>query len=255
MVYGEYTVVLKTLMDDPECMSAINKAMSTYPLYEQRTKGEYIPVYIPTREELNRKILNRYKYREIGFETVGRFLDELEISLNEIMPYYNQMFYSVDQDYDVLYNVDYTRTMTLEREGEHGSETSSENQSEVLVDNTTTSDGSDVSKNVHSETPQGQLSVPGSGIDSVSYADDVTWNKSEADNRTVEDGKTSSSGSGSESTSGTDKVSETSTENTKGNYGVVSFQDLLGKYRDLIINVEQMILDDPRIVELFMLVY
>ena len=63
MVYGEYTVVLKTLMDDPECMSAINKAMSTYPLYEQRTKGEHIPVYIPTREELNRKILNRYIIR------------------------------------------------------------------------------------------------------------------------------------------------------------------------------------------------
>ena len=95
MIYAKYTIVLKTLLDDPETKALIDKAMSTYPLYEKRSEEKYIPSYIPTREQLNKKILDYYKYREIGFETVGRFLTELEVALNEIMPYYNQLY--IDQ--------------------------------------------------------------------------------------------------------------------------------------------------------------
>ena len=72
-MYAKYTVVLNRLLADPATKERIDQALSTYPLYEKKSKQEYIPAYIPTREELNAKILRHYKYREIGFETVGRF--------------------------------------------------------------------------------------------------------------------------------------------------------------------------------------
>ena len=75
-------------MHNDEAKSKILQAMSTYPLYERKSEQEHIPSYIPTREELNNAILNYYMYREIGFETFGRFLHELKTTMEEIMPYY-----------------------------------------------------------------------------------------------------------------------------------------------------------------------
>lgn len=272
MIKAQYTVVLKTLLDDEHCKEAIDKAMSTYPLYKKtRTKDEYIPTYIPTREELNKKILNRYKYREIGFDSVGRFIDELEIALNEIMPYYNQLFFSTDQDYNLLYNVDYVREFTGTKDAESnvtnentikqtssGKDTSS-NTSETTTESETTS----YSKTVEVDTPQNEMNVPAQNLESLDYASKVDFNKTDAS----DSGKTTGSSnvtSNSEGTNNTDGTSETvgtnkedeqHTEIVKGNYGQVSFQRLLEHYRELIINVEQQIIEDRRIAELFLQVY
>ena len=77
IIPAKYTEVLVNLLNNPEAKSKIDQAMSTYPLYQRKSVEEYIPSYIPTREELNNKILNYYRYREIGQETFGRFLFEL----------------------------------------------------------------------------------------------------------------------------------------------------------------------------------
>ena len=74
MINARYTEVLYNLLNNEEVNNKINVAMSTYPLYEQKTQNSNIPIYIPTRVELNKKILDYYKYREIAFETVGRFI-------------------------------------------------------------------------------------------------------------------------------------------------------------------------------------
>mgnify|MGYP001604760735 FL=1 len=47
--------------------------------------------------------------REIGFETVGLFKFKLENKLNEIMPYYNQLYLSERMEFDPLANTNYTR--------------------------------------------------------------------------------------------------------------------------------------------------
>ena len=308
---AQYTEVLYNLLNDSQVKPLIDKAMSTYPLYESTSKEEWIPSIVPTREELNSKILNYYKYREIGFETVGRFLDELEISLNEIMPRYNQLMFSADQDYNIIYNVDYKRTIDRDTTGESETETTghetgrtTENGtsqgSEVINTNTdtTTTDATNTtsedsttthteiennSKYVKSDTPQSALNISNKNIDSVSYASEAGWNKSndESDGTTSGTGTTETTANGTsettgESTStttgsttgtgtsesnntinqtGTNEGHETTLETTFVNYGVVSAQDLVMKYRELIINIEQMIINDPRIVELFMNVY
>lgn len=248
MIPARYTEVLYNLLNNPQTKTEIDKAMSTYPLYKGTTDKEYnIPNIIPTREQLNKKILDYYRYREIGFETVGRFLEELEISLNEIMPYYNQLFFSADQDYNIIYNVDYKRTIDRDLSGN----TSSNTESNTTDSTTTTADSTSWNKRVQSDTPQNQLSITNKGIDTVDYANEVSWNKDDAESSGTTSGNANSTASGT----GTNKELESTIETTKGNFGVVSAQDLVKKYRELIINIEQQIINDPRIVELFMLVY
>lgn len=249
MIQARYTEVLYNLLNNERAKNLIDEKMSTYPLYQSTIDHELIniPNLIPTREELNNKILNYYKYREIGFETVGRFADELEISLKEIMPYYNQLFFSADQDYNIIYNVDYQRTIDRDLSGNTSSNTSS-----TASDSTTTSASStNWNKNVSSDTPQNQLSITNKQIDTVDYANEVKWNKDDATQSGTSTGSANTSANGT----GTNRELESTLETTKGNFGVVSAQDLIEKYRKIIINIEQMIINDPRIKELFMLIY
>lgn len=268
---AKYTIVLKTLMDDPEAYAAIREAMSTYPLYIGKSKKEFIPVSIPTREELNKKILSYYKYREIGFETPARFLDELETALNEIMPRYNLLFASADQDFNIIHNVDYTKT------GERTQNTTNQATNQATQDTTGTSatittandtatthtDATAFDKHVETKTPQSAINTPAQSINDIQYADGVTWGKNESTGNvetttageTQTDGSTTNKTTSTGTASGTVVDKETNTETIKGNFGVVSAQDLVLKFRETIINIEQMIINDPRISELFMLIY
>ena len=256
MIQARYTEVLYNLLKNNRTKQLIDEKMSTYPLYVSTSQHEYgIPNIIPTREELNNKILNYYKYREIGFETVGRFLDELEISLNEIMPKYNQLFYSADQDYNIIYNVDYKRTIDRDLSGNTTTSNSNNTQSNSSDSTSTTTNSTSWNKNVNSDTPQDQLSITNKQIDSVNYANNVLWNKDDANQSGSTTGSANTSASGTSTGSGANTENESTIETTKGNFGVVSAQDLIEKYRKLIINIEQMIINDPRITELFMLVY
>jgi hypothetical protein len=235
---ARYTEVLDTLLKNPTTKPAIEEAMSDYPLYETDPNKvrQYGTAYkVPTREELNTKILNFYRFREIGQETFGRWLFELRTALNEIMPKYNQLFYSADQDFNPIYNVDYKKTMM-------GSQNANSNTTSTGNDSST---NEEYTKGVNAKTPQNELNIPNTGIDSVNYADDASWGKSNGTTTGTNTTTGNSSSNGSTS----------SIETTKGNFGVVSAQDLIIKYRETILNIEQLIINDPRIAELFMLIY
>lgn len=238
MIPARYTEVLNNLMINEDAMAAITTAMSDYPLYQ--TDPNVTKVYgtayaVPTRDQLNSKILNHYRYMEIGQETFGRWLYELNVALNEIMPYYNQLFYSADQDFNPIYNVDYKKTIM-------GTDNSTANTTSTGSDSTT---NEEYSKGINSKTPQDYLNISNTGIDTVQYADDASW------------GKTSGGTTGTSNTSSNSSTngSSSSIETTKGNFGVTSAQDLIMKYRQTIINIEQQIINDPRIKELFMLIF
>lgn len=257
---ARYTEVLYNLMNNERAMNSINEAMSDYPLYTNPDSKIIGEVHlIPTREELNNKILNYYKYREIGFETFGRFLDELRTALHEIMPKYNQLFYSLDQEFNVVYNVDYEKTISRTLEGENqNTQNTTSTTSTTATDNTdTTSTVNSYDKSIKSLTPQNELDISNKNIDSVTYGDEANWGKNTSESEANTNGTSSTVGSGSNEVVGsiTTGEQESTTERTKGNYGVVSAQDLVLKYRETIINVEQLIINDPRIAELFMMVY
>lgn len=58
-----------------------------------------------SRLSLETKILAHYYTREIGCETVGLWQFWLENKINEIMPYYNQLYDTLNRDFDYLQNV------------------------------------------------------------------------------------------------------------------------------------------------------
>ncbi len=66
-----------------------------YPIFDT----EYKPV-------LEKKILKHFYTREIGFETYGRWKLALDAKMNEIMPYYNQLYRSELIQFNPLYDFD-----------------------------------------------------------------------------------------------------------------------------------------------------
>jgi hypothetical protein len=282
---ARYTVELRSIMDNPESSEKLSRALSTYPLYAQKNKD--IPTIIPERSELNQRLLNHYKYREIGFETVGRFLDELEIAMNEIMPRYNELYATVeimaelDNPFD---NVDFIEEYKETRNGtatsESNTSSSNEGTSTTSNDSRSTTNSTDTStinasvdntsKHVHSATPQGNiLSINGKNIDSVPYADDVSWDKSNnSDTSTTNGNSSGSTSSESEQTatstntltadsSGTQTTNDTveHTFTKKGNQGVNTYAHDMIEFRTSIIDVTNQIINDERISELFMRVF
>lgn len=67
------------------------------------------------RPVLEKKILKHYYTREIGLETVGLWKLFLDTKLNEIMPYYNQLYKSELISFNPMYDVDLTRDHQLKR--------------------------------------------------------------------------------------------------------------------------------------------
>lgn len=244
---AKYTVLLKSLIDSPEVKPLLDEALSTYPLFTP-VDDPFVKELIPTREELNQKLLKHYKYREIAFDTVGRFLDELSEVMNEIMPYYNQLYKSVQimaLIEDPFGNVDVTETFTQTSTDNTTSSSSGENTS-------TASDSSTInskSKALNSTMPQGNIAKE--DVDSVSHADNASWGK---DSSTSSGSSTGSSESSSEGTSkSTGTLQHTFTK--KGNQGVNTYAHDMTELRETFLNVTQQIIDDVHIRELFLNVF
>lgn len=133
------------------------------------------------RSVLETKILRHYYTREIGLETVGLWKLKLNTKLNEIMPFYNQLYKSELIEFNPLYDVELTRERKIQgtgtkdtengesREGEshaNTSQTSTNDVTENGVDKGTvtgTADGtqnqntSGNGTNMYSDTPQGAI--------------------------------------------------------------------------------------------------
>lgn len=253
-MYARYTEYLRDLMLNEQTAQALNEALSTYPIY---TPQRLIDM-IPTREELNQKLLNHYKYREIGFETVGRFLDELKITMCEIMPRYNELFKTVEIMADLpspFDNVDVIEEFTQETTNTATNTGNTTQKTESGGKATGKSDTQTNSKNLDADTPQDTISIGTKDIDSVDYASSAGWNEgitTGTDERTTEDtSESSGSSSGSSESSGTLKHTFTK----KGNQGVNTYAHDMNEFRTSIIDIVDEIINDYRIAELFMMVY
>ena len=62
------------------------------------------------RSVLETKIIKHFYFKEIGFETYGQWHMYLDTTMNEIMPYYNQLYESEKLKFNPLYDTDYTVT-------------------------------------------------------------------------------------------------------------------------------------------------
>lgn len=194
------------------------------------------------RQVLCRKILKHYYTREIAHETVGRWKLALNAKLNEIMPYYNQLYKSELLEFNPFYDVDLTRS----REGSGTSNRTSNNTEINSGTSKNVSSGSGTNNtdtlNRFSDTPQNSMdtqgiadSVPLTTVTKVNE-DNTTTNES-TDTLTRNDTKT---GNGTENINNTDKYIET----VKGKQGTENYSSLLKKFRETFLNIDMMIIED-----------
>lgn len=203
----------------------------------------YFPIFDENyRQVLCRKILKHYYTREIAHETVGRWKLALNAKLNEIMPYYNQLYKSELLEFNPFYDVDLTR----KREGS-GTSNKTSNNTEInsgTSKNVNSGSGTNntVTLNRFSDTPQNSMdtqgiadSVPLTTVTKVNE-DNTTTNDS-TDTLTRDDTKT---GNGTENINNTDKYIET----VKGKQGTENYSSLLKKFRETFLNIDMMIIED-----------
>lgn len=194
------------------------------------------------RQVLCRKILKHYYTREIAHETVGRWKLALNAKLNEIMPYYNQLYKSELLEFNPFYDVDLTRS----REGSGTSNRTSNNTETNSGTSKNVSSDSGTSNtdtlNRFSDTPQNSMdtqgindSVPLTTVTKVNE-NNTTTNES-TDTLTRNDSKT---GNGTENINNTDKYIET----VKGKQGTENYSSLLKKFRETFLNIDMMIIED-----------
>lgn len=194
------------------------------------------------RQVLCRKILKHYYTREIAHETVGRWKLALNAKLNEIMPYYNQLYKSELLEFNPFYDVDLTRS----REGSATSNKTSNNTETNSGTSKNVSSGSGTSNtntlNRFSDTPQNSMdtqgiadSVPLTTVTKVN--EDNTTTNTSTDTLTRDDSKT---GNGTENINSIDKYIET----VKGKQGTENYSSLLKKFRETFLNIDMMIIED-----------
>lgn len=191
------------------------------------------------RSVLETKILKHFYTREIGLETVGLWKLKLNTKLNEIMPYFNQLYSSQLYVFNPFYDVDLTRKHRIDGSGKRDTDTTNNTETEhritvdetvnTTTDNTGSSTGEGTSENTevrtgtnnqtdnfvekYSDTPQGaitDLRIDKYLTNATIRNDDRKQNTSD---NVKNDGKTSSDVSTKDNT----EVEETRNTNTSGN--------------------------------------
>lgn len=187
---------------------------------------DFFPIFDEEyRDILKGKIVDRYWNREIGFETIDLFMMKMRVKLNEIMPFYNQLYDSTMIEYAALSTI-HLQTVTS------GQTTGEENTS---GNTTATAQNESGSRAVSSQTPQTMLSGDEDYASAATDTNSKTVSESENDSTAMSTSQAESSG---------DSL-------VTGYQGTPA--DLIMRYRDSFLNIDLMVLRD--LEELFMQVF
>ena len=179
------------------------------------------------KSKFEEKFIDEYFFHEIGQETVARFQHRLRTRLNKIMPYYKQLYDTelAAKDINFLLNKDLTETFERVVTGESSS----------INDLTVSDQGETNNKESNIENGNASLELENGSLTNVS--------------KTSLSNNTNSNNTSRDNTN----QNEITTLKSQGNIGITSSDELLDKWRSVIINIDQMIIDACD--DLFMQVY
>lgn len=191
--------------------------------------NEYKPI-------LCKKILKHYYTREICAETVGLWQLWLNTRLEEIMPYYNELYKSAQLEFKPFDDVNYTRTSNRKN-------TENENSTKTGTNNRTVSSDSSGSSNTdtidkYSDTPQGSITnLSGdtylTNARITSNENSFTNENSETDNQTINE------------TNDRDKNgNEDYFEKVLGKQGSKNYSEMLLDFRKTFLNIDLQVIDE-----------
>lgn len=232
------------------------------------------------RNVLCTKILRHYYTREICEEVVGLWKLRLETRLNEIMPYYNQLYKSELITFNPMYDTDLTtennanRTETRQETENNTEDKTGENarnrdytdkatttgESNVTNEDSGTTTNTNTSNDLYSDTPQGSLQ----NVENETYltnARKISDSKNEARTNTATGSSTDTTtlnDTANEKTSDTyeenitrDKTGHSKLDSTdsyiqtlKGKSGSQSYSKMLEEFRRTFLNIDMQIISD-----------
>ena len=240
---ADYTIELRTICEDLAEMpgSAYNDVI---PVAAPLLFNFDFPIFDEAyRYVLEQKIVKHFYTREIAHETVGMFILRLDVKMNEIMPYYNELYKSAKLEFDPLTDMHYTSSNkgTISTEGESSGSGGSTTDQEY----STQSSGEE--KSVFHDTPQGFVDTV--DLENGGYATNVRKQNG------------SSNGSGNSKNTNTNNYNNTGKNTTTNDYvievsgksGRNSYGKLIQEFRDSLINIDKMILDELK--PLFFMLY
>lgn len=168
------------------------------------------------RSVLCAKILKHYYTREIGMETAGLWMLWMNRRMEEIMPYYNQLYKSAQLEFNPFHDVDYYREGNRKNDGTSNTSGSSKNTQD------------NVTRDLYSDTPQGALN----GVESETYLTDArkVMQDNEANN-TYNDNNTTN-------------TTEDYLEHVYGKMGTINYSKLLNEYRTTLLNIDMQIIEE-----------
>ena len=228
------------------------ECLATYPIQDETH-----------RAELNEKILGRFKFREIGFETAARFVHYFRQQLAEIMPYYNRLFKVEIDKINPLLDADYTDTTDASTKGTSLSENSSGSKNvhmysdtpqggfaAALIDSaqtvsTSTAISRELETGLESDTAKSESQATETGtykLPKISAADSAYMSEASTDLTT-----------GSNSGSNLSETGAHAGRTVKGKFPGITYGTMLDDYKKAVWNIDRMILDDLEIC--FMGVY
>lgn len=168
------------------------------------------------RSVLCSKILKHYYTREIGFETAGLWQLWMNRRLEEIMPYYNQLYKSAQLEFNPFHDVDYYREGNRKNDGTSETSGSSKNTQD------------NVTRDLYSETPQGALN----GVESETYLTDAR--------KVMQDNETNNTYTDNNTTNTTEDY----LEHVYGKMGTINYSKMLNEYRTTLLNIDLQIIEE-----------
>lgn len=196
------------------------------------------------RSVLCQKILKHYYLREIGSETVGIWKLWMNTRLEEIMPFYNQLYKSALIEFNPLYDVDLKRTHNrkIDSSKQDTGTSQSVSSAEINVSETSSGSSNNTKKDLYSDTPQGAIT----GLENENYLTNAR--------KVTDTGSTSNenSSSGTNITTVNDDTSNTGTansledyvENVSGKQGSESYSSMLLKFRETFLNIDMQVIEE-----------
>lgn len=232
----------------------------SYPIYDENY-----------RSVLETKILKHFYTREIGLETVGLWKLKLDTKMNEIMPYYNQLYKSALLEFNPLWTDDYSRIYNRANDGNNlnvgNNETDSTSfnvgQNEEKTSETNTRIGqndekrtdNNVSRDKYADTPQGALT----DLEADKYLTNArkitednsgTTANTNIENGTTDNNRNISSVNNSDSKTNTNSSNQNIFTNVEDYLEMVQGRrgkdssELLLKYRKTFLNIDMQVIDD-----------
>ena len=216
---SKYTIELRTVVNHTDIFNNLD-----FPFYTDD---------ISLKEKFKKQFIEYYYYDEIGFSTIDKFVSRFHNLLHIKMDYYKQLYETELRSKDIDFMLNKDLEETYEKEVNSNAENTNTTNNTSNVNSKTTSENKTLT------TPNQQYTLNNNYVDGINQ-NDVNNNSTGTSNIKSEN---ISKGNGREVTK---LVS-------KGNIGITSSAELLEKWRNVIININEQIINDCSI--LFMGVY